>query len=169
MPDFRGARKGEALEERLARLEDIESIRQLKYQYALYCDNGYDADGMASLFVEDGVWESNAFGVHRGAAEIHRFISEVRGAILFALHYMDNGIVDVAADGRTAKGRWILLEPATMTREGAEGTDSVVIMADYEDDFVKVDGEWRFQKVKANFRTVANLHEGWHEQPFRTS
>lgn len=166
MPDFRGARDGEPLEKRIARLEDIESIRQLKYQYALHCDNGYDPDGMSGLFVEDGVWESNAFGVYEGAKEVHRFISEVRGAILWALHYMDNGIVDVCDDGVTARGRWILFEPAVMTNE-AGGSDSVVITADYDDDFVKVDGEWRFKRVRANFRTVANLHEGWHDKKFR--
>jgi hypothetical protein len=41
----------EPIERRLARLEDIEAIQRLKERYAYYCDNGYDADGFASLFV----------------------------------------------------------------------------------------------------------------------
>jgi hypothetical protein len=168
MADFQGSRTGQPLEQRVARLEDIESIRQLKFQYALYCDNGYDADGMAALFVEDGVWESNAFGAYESRAEIHKFISGVRHEILWALHYMDNGIVEVADDGLSARGRWILFEPASMTREGgAEGADSVVITADYDDEFVKRDGRWWFKKVKANFRCISNLHEGWAAKPFR--
>ena len=167
MPDFRGARPDEPLEKRIARLEDIESIRQLKHQYAVCCDNGYDADGMSSLFIPDAVWESNKFGTYHGRDEIHRFISEVGSDLVFALHYMNNAIIDVAEDGLSAKGTWILYEPATMTRSEDPGKDSVVITADYADDFVKVDGEWRFSYVRANFRTVANLHEGWHDNPYR--
>ena len=56
MPDLRGRRTGEPLEERIARLEDIESIKQLYNQYATYCDNGYDAEGMGTLMTEDAVW-----------------------------------------------------------------------------------------------------------------
>ena len=169
MPDFRGARTGEPVEERIARLEDIESIRQLKHQYASYCDNGYMADSIAALFVDDAVWESNSFGTYEGRDAIHGFITKIGNEIVFALHYMDNAVIDIAPDGQTAKGRWILFEPATMTRGESGGTDSVVITADYEDDFVKVDGEWRFKKVKVNFHTVANLHEGWDKKPYRSS
>ena len=167
MPDFRGARTGEPLEERIARLEDIESIKQLYNQYATYCDNGYDAEGMGSLFTDDAVWDSNKFGTYEGRDAIKGFIVEAGKQILFALHYMDNPSIDVADDGQTATGRWILFEPAVMTREGEDGVDSVIITGDYENDFVKVDGEWRIKYVRANFRTIANLHEGWHDGRFR--
>lgn len=169
MPDYRGARTGESIEERVGRLEDIESIKQLYHQYATYCDNGYDAEGMGSLCTEDAIWESNKFGTYVGREEIKGFIIEAGKMILFALHYMVNPTIDVAPDGQTATGRWILYEPAVMTREGEEGTDSVVITADYHNDFVKVDGEWRIKHVRANFRTIANLQDGWHETPFRGS
>jgi hypothetical protein len=39
-------------------LEDAEAIRNLKARYAGLCDNQYDADGIASLFTEDAVWET---------------------------------------------------------------------------------------------------------------
>ena len=167
MPDFRGARTGEPLEERIARLEDIESIKQLYHQYATYCDNGYDAEGMGSLTTEDAIWESNSFGTYHGREKIKGFIVEAGKAILFALHYMDNATIEVAPDGQTANGRWILFEPAVMTREDGTGTDSVMITADYDNDFVKVDGEWRIKHVRANFRTIANLQDGWHDTRFR--
>jgi len=167
MADFRGARNGEPLEARIARLEDIESIRQLKHQYSVYCDHGYDADGMTSLFTEDAVWDSNKFGTYEGRDAIHGFIKEVGKEILFALHYMNNELIEIAPDGQTARGSWILLEPATMTRADSDENDSVIITAEYDDEFVKVDGEWKFKRVKANFRTVANLHEGWHKRPYR--
>lgn len=167
MPDFRGARTGEPIEERIGRLEDIESIKQLYHQYATYCDNGYDADGMGTLCTDDAVWESNKFGTYHGRDEIKGFIVEAGKMLVFALHYMDNATIDVAPDGQSATGRWILFEPAVMTREDEEGTDSVIITADYLNDFVKVDGEWRIKHVRANFRTIANLQDGWHDERFR--
>lgn len=168
MPRFGGARVGEPLEKRLARLEDIQAIKELKHQYAVYCDEGYDADGFTSLFVEDGVWESNAFGVYSGREAIHGFIAGLQQEILWALHYMVNPIIDVSDDGLRARGRWILLEPGTMAPlEGSGERDAVLITANYEDEFVKVDGEWRFKKVKAHFHQVSNLDQGWVRQPFR--
>ena len=167
MADFRGRRTGKPIEERIARLEDIESIRQLKHQYAGFCDNGYDADGMASLFTEDAVWESNKFGTYKGREAIHGFIKDVGKQILFALHYMDNALIEVAPDGQSARGSWILFEPATMTREDSDEKDSVLITATYDDEFVKIRGEWRLKHVKADFKTVANLQEGWHRRAYR--
>ena len=46
----------EALAARVQRLEDIEEIKQLKAAYCRFCDDGYDPDGIASLFTDDGIW-----------------------------------------------------------------------------------------------------------------
>ena len=48
------------IERRLQALEDAQAIRNLKARYAALCDNQYDANGIASLFTEDAVWESPA-------------------------------------------------------------------------------------------------------------
>ena len=45
----------QALEDQLGRLQDIRAIEQLKYQYASCCDRGYDPEGIAALFIDDGV------------------------------------------------------------------------------------------------------------------
>ena len=47
----------EALAQRLQVLEDIEAIKRLKARYCAFCDDGYNPDGIAGLFVEDGVWD----------------------------------------------------------------------------------------------------------------
>lgn len=44
------------LERRITRLEDEREIERLKQRYTAYCDAGYDADGIVSLFVPDGRW-----------------------------------------------------------------------------------------------------------------
>ena len=50
------------LEERIQRLEDIRECEQLQYKYEHYLDIGYDGDGIASLFVPDGLWEIRGCG-----------------------------------------------------------------------------------------------------------
>ena len=42
----------EDIERRLKVIEDIEEIKRLKARYCAYCDDNYDADGIASLFIE---------------------------------------------------------------------------------------------------------------------
>jgi hypothetical protein len=158
----------EALEKRLARLEDIEAISRLKGVYADFCDKGYDPDGMTSLFVDDGVWHSNAFGVYTGRQEIYDFIAGLNDEILWATHFMILPRIDIAEDGQSATGRWYLLELASMAGlDGGDSRDAVIMSADYNDTFVKVDGEWKIKRVDVVFHHVSNLDQGWVRQQFR--
>ena len=50
------------IDRRLRVLEDIEAIKKLKSRYCYLCDDNYDADGLASLFTEDAVWEGGIRG-----------------------------------------------------------------------------------------------------------
>jgi limonene-1,2-epoxide hydrolase len=159
---------GRSLEERVARLEDIEAIKNVKAQYAYYCDKGYQAEGFTSLFTDDAVWESNAFGTYHGKQEIYDFIDGLgKSQILWALHFMICPVVNVAPDGQNATGTWYLLELATMTRPDGDERDAVIMTANYEDTFVKQNGEWKIKHVKVHFHQVSNLDQGWVEQPFR--
>ena len=65
-------------EEKVERLSAIEDIKQLKARYCQLCDAGYDPDGIAAMFVEDGVWDGGEqFGCHIGRDAIHGFFSGV--------------------------------------------------------------------------------------------
>ena len=168
MGEFSGRRTGESVEVRLARLEDIEAIKNLKARYAYYCDHGYDADGMASLFVEDSLWTSNEFGTYHGRQKIHAFQSRISSEILWALHFMICPVVNISDDGETASGSFYLIEFATMTRASdPKTTDAVVMSAIYNDTFVRENGEWRFKTVSVEFHQVSDLEKGWVLQKFR--
>jgi len=56
----------EDLERRVQILEDIDAIKKLKARYTGYCDNGYDPEGIASLFTEDAVWDGGVLAAARG-------------------------------------------------------------------------------------------------------
>lgn len=63
----------EDLAQHIQTLESIEAIKQLKARYCALCDDQYDANGIASLFTEDAVWDGGNFGRHEGREAIRKF------------------------------------------------------------------------------------------------
>ena len=165
--DFSGAPGAGDLEERIARLEDLEAIRNLKARYAQYCDANYDPDGIASLFVEDGVWEtSQPESSYRSREEIRAFFTEVSKTFIWALHFMICPVIELASDRRSATATWYMLGPMTMQDAGKE-PDAVLTTGIYDDAMVKTDEGWRFSKMRINIEQMSNLDEGWVRQRFR--
>lgn len=62
-----------ALEARLSELEDREAIRHLVASYGPLADSG-DAEGVAALWTEDGVYEVGGFGENTGREAIAALI-----------------------------------------------------------------------------------------------
>jgi hypothetical protein len=50
------------LEQRVQRLEDLEQITGITMQLARHFDNSYHADGVVSLFTDDGVFDGGRSG-----------------------------------------------------------------------------------------------------------
>lgn len=154
---------------RLTRLEDVRAIEQLKYRYANYCDNHYDPEGIASLFVENGRWVVDGEGGSMtGHEEIKAHFRALSDKITWALHYMIAPQIDVAEDGQSATGRFYLL--CLFTIENSQDPtqkDPVILTINYTDQFVKRDGTWYFQELLGRTHQVSNWDKGWVEQPFR--
>src|SRR3990172_4883637 len=166
--DVQGSGGLDELGRRLGRLEDIEAIKNLKAQYARYCDAGYDADLLASLFTEDAVWESNLFGPYVGRESIRSYFRGLgAGGILWAHHCIVSPLLEVNEAGDSAHGSWYLLDLATFRSDDAGDAEPVVVTATYEDWAVKLDGEWRFSRVKAHFHQVSSLLVGWVRERYR--
>ena len=94
----------ERMERRLQLLENAEAIRNLKARYAALCDNQYDADGIASLFTEDAVWESPGLGRFEGREAIRNFFRGASAIFSFAIHYSLNSHIEVEAIPREPAG-----------------------------------------------------------------
>jgi len=94
------------LEQRVQALEDVNAIRHLKARYAAYCDDQYNPDGLAALFTEDAVWESQGLGRCEGREAIREFFRGASQLFTFAIHYSLNGQIDVQGD--TARAQWYL-------------------------------------------------------------
>lgn len=151
----------EDLAHRLQVLEDTEAIKRLKARYCAFCDDGYDPDGIANLFTEDGVWDSgDTFGKCEGRVAIRKFFVAGPKQLPFAMHYVMNPVIEV--EGDTASGTWYLFQACTF----AKGNQAVWGAAKYDDKYVKVNGEWKFRCLSVTSEFWTPFEEGWAKKPF---
>ena len=141
----------ENIERRLQVLEDVEAIKKLKARYLYYNDDSYNADGIASLFVEDGVRDHGPIGRLEGREAIRAYFAEVSKAVPMSLHFAFNPIITV--NGDKAHGSWYSFLAATLRDEN--GDRAMWRAGRYEDDCVRVNGEWKFKEMRLleNFYT----------------
>ncbi|MGB1885285.1 MAG: nuclear transport factor 2 family protein [Gammaproteobacteria bacterium] len=139
-----------ALEARITRLEDIEAIKQLKARYCEICDDMHNPDRIGALFAEDGIWESDDFGKATGPAEIKALFQNFKEMFNFSQHNIMNPIIEV--NGERATGMWYIMGPWTYTETGEKKWFTLR----YDDDYVKVDGEWKYQHLRVVLRMVGD-------------
>lgn len=95
----------EALEKRLAVVEDREAIRDLLARYGFCVDRG-DSVGAAALWAEDGTYDVGGYGVYRGRAAIAALMDgEAHQALLAdgVAHILSPPAIDL--DGDVAHAR----------------------------------------------------------------
>lgn len=137
------------LEARITRIEDIEAIKQLKARYCEICDDTHNPDRITSVFAEDAIWEGAGFGQAKGHAEIVELFRGFRETFSFSQHNISNPIIEV--DGNRATAIWYLSGPWTHT----EGDEEKWMALRYDDDYVKIDGVWKYQHLRVVLRMTA--------------
>ena len=150
----------EDIERRLLALEAVEEIKRLKARYCAYCDDSYDVDNIVSLFVEDAIWESGTFGRYEGRDEIRNFFINAPTMLPFAIHMVMNPIIEV--NGDTAIGIWYLFQACTF----ADGERAVWGSARYDEEYVRVNGAWRFKHLTLTSHFWTPFDEGWVKTRF---
>lgn len=129
---------------RIARLEAIEAIKQLKASYCLHCDRGYDPDALAALFTTDAVWDGGGYvGRHVGREAIRTFFAGVAGRFPFAAHLVTNPIITV--NGDEATGLWRMLMPCTLSE--ADGEHTAIQVSEYDEVYRRVGGTWLIHRL----------------------
>ena len=111
----------------------------MKAKYAASCDDNYNPDGLAALFTEDAVWESEGFGRFEGRAAIREFFRGASQIFSLAIHYSLNSQIEVTGD--TAQAQWYLFMPCTLASD-----NQALWRASIDKEwYVRQDGEWMFQ------------------------
>jgi len=150
--------------------EDIESVKKLMNAYGYYLEH-WQEDEICELFSHhpDVSVEINGTGFYKGW-------DAIRESYVFKDHYdaygTDSpppeylhilmpiaGIVDVAPDGKTAKGRWYGFFLGAMPRPVE--TKALIGCTVWENTFIKEDGVWKFFRLFASDILCSPITEGW--------
>jgi hypothetical protein len=143
------------LEQRLTVLQDVEAIKRLKAEYCDICDDDHNQDRIVGIFATDGIWEGKGVGHAKGHAELRQLFKSFQDRISFSQHNVFNPRIEVTGD--RAHGIWYFLGPFTFR----QGNPAMWLAARYDDDYVKIDGVWKFQHLRAIGRMVAPYETGW--------
>lgn len=133
------------LEARLRRLEDIEAIRQLKARY-LYCCDRKDPEGVRDCFAPGEVEiDYGRIGVFTHRDQLVEVFTQL-GCVehVIDMHHGVNPQIEIL-DETTAKGSWGLHYVMINTRD----KQLVELGAYYEDEYVKLDGQWKIRKTRS--------------------
>ncbi len=142
--------------QRLDALESEGAIRRLMVDYTEVRDHNMgEGDYIANLFTRDGIWEGTGLfektlGRFEGREAIKQRFSK---QLPFAIHYITNEAIVV--NGNTATGKWKLWHPSTINGQ------AMWVAGHYHNDFVRVDGIWKFRHLRISGIFVANYEEGW--------
>jgi hypothetical protein len=154
-----------SLQKQVELLEDAKAIERLQQAYGYYVSEGMGSEA-AALFSDSPAAsiELAQQGVYLGKARIRAFLThggeglkegEIRETPIM------QGVLHVAPDGRTAKGRW-----RTLTMSGMYGQDGLWSEGPFENEYVKENGVWKFSKVHWYVTVISSYDEGWHKKSY---
>jgi ketosteroid isomerase-like protein len=160
----------ESLEERLRAVEDRLAIEQLMMRYAAAL-NTDDADTYVSLFTPDATFELRRqadeppfLGPFEGRAALRKqwfpdAPASTAGAARFGpmRHVTTNYEIDVAGDTATIRAFFIEIVSNGANIPPGSKPPTIHAMGRYEDELVKVDGQWFFSKRVV----ITDLNDEW--------
>jgi hypothetical protein len=133
---------------RLQRLEDQEAIRELIARYADAVDRHGDPRLLKPCFTKDAIWRCKGIGDWKGRDAVLRGLRR-NGVVQlpWALHYMTQPVIRLAANGRSAKAHYYLWEVCKFRLTEKHEPVSTMIGGWYDSSFRKEAGVWRFSKT----------------------
>jgi hypothetical protein len=135
------------LEALTARVEALSAIKRLQHAYGHYSELGLWHD-FADLFADSGIGHYPAGALDREAIRT-LFVKEVGGGRLGLAdgriypHIVMQPVVTLAADGRSARGRWHI-----MAMLGGYGTNASWAGGIYENQYVLENAVWKLKEVR---------------------
>jgi len=135
------------LEARIARLADIEEIKQLAVQYKEVLD-AKDTAGYAALFAEQGTLWCTPELVATGREAIKALVDGMSGNLLTEeagtdFHAIANHLIEVDGDTATGSLMWLYFTV------GPGGAPVLSKIGHYTDSYIRENGRWRFQRREA--------------------
>jgi hypothetical protein len=159
------AQQLQRLQQQLAKVEDVQQIENLQMTYGYYLAT-LQWDSLTDLFEPNGTIEIALRGVYVGKASVRRNLDLYGQAGLddgvLHNHMQYQPVIHVAPDGQTA-----MLRSRAFSMMGNFGKNGTWMGGVYENQFVKIDGRWRFHKDQVMNTYFAPYETGWKELKLR--
>ncbi|MDR2625919.1 MAG: nuclear transport factor 2 family protein [Zoogloeaceae bacterium] len=167
------------LTRRLEVLEAEADIRRIQARYMFLCDTPNPEYGVADdqeriarildLYTEDAVWEgvgeyyTNQFGRAEGKAALRQHFEHFWGSrqeplLLLNAHYLTSEQIHVHAEGNTADGQWIHMQPWLFSDGKA-----LIRSSRLNNTFRKENGVWKITRTRTENVFVAPLPQHFAE------
>jgi ketosteroid isomerase-like protein len=153
------------LEAKVQELTDREEIRDLRYRYHEYVNEGKFAQ-IADLFTDDGVLDFGHLGKAKGSEELKRFFGALneprpqsersRPRITWVKQFIHNHIIHVRGD----RGDGFAYLEAKPIYNG----EAFLVAARYDDEYVRQNGQWKFSKMSLVPYFMVPFKEGWAQE-----
>ncbi len=155
------AQAADEVEHRLGLLEDFQQLENLQMRYGYYLAT-LQWDRLANLFADDGNIEIALRGAYVGRASIRRSLNlygepGVHEGNLHN-HMQFQPVIDVAPDGKTARVR-----ARAFSMMGNYGKAGMWMGGIYENQFVKVNGIWKFHHDQVYNTYFIPYDQGWKD------
>jgi len=151
----------ETLTNQLNRLQDIDEIKKLQRIYGFYLEHWMFQE-IVDLFADspDAAFDSFPGSTYHGKEGVVRYFGHYREPHPEFLHQLlqVQPVIDVAPDGKTAKGRWFGYGPLCIP--SGEGVRESLHSGTYENEYIKVDGKWKILKLRWKLNYITMPGEG---------
>jgi hypothetical protein len=154
-----------ALEQRKARIEDVNAIERLQAAYGYYVDRAL-WDEVASLFADDGTIEIGLDGVYVGKPRVREYLYALGGGReglpdgRLNEHLQVMPVITLAPDGLSATARW-----RAITLTGELGREAFWGEGPYENEYVKDGGVWKIKTLHWYQALYVPYEGGWQTNP----
>src|SRR5690348_13581862 len=160
-PAASAAARVHRLAQNVERAESVRAVKRLQETYAQYSQFGLWSE-MAALFADSGTL-SYGHDTEQGRQAIQnyfltKFGEGTHGLKPGGLHtqLVMRPLVNVSADGQTAKGRWW-----EFTMKGQHGVKAEWAGGIYENDYVRDRGVWKIARMRYNPIFAGPYSTGW--------
>jgi hypothetical protein len=153
-------------EHRIGLVDDYNKLANLQRAYGYYLDKAQFAE-IIDLFTDDVSLEYSHRGIYVGKEHARQLMAMMPGGKtglqhgMLQNHIQIGGVINVADDGLTAKGRWrALIMMGNTDLKTADWQEGI-----YENEYRKEGGIWKISKVRVAMNVAAKYDKGWGVAP----
>jgi hypothetical protein len=151
------------LEKKVQSLQDLEDIQRLQKTYGYYLEH-WMYEEIIDLFADSPNTVLNLLaGVYLGKEGVRKYFSAFKDfsenpQLIHQIMQL-SGIVDIAPDGKTARGRWYGF--GLMAMPIGKGVRPSLIDGIYNTEYIKEEGAWKILQLNWNPLAVVSPIAGW--------